>query len=64
MTTNNQSIKIAYYHRAQQIIAEQVPLLPIATGQSVLVASKTVNNIEVQTLGGVSFAGVKKVPQP
>jgi ABC-type transport system substrate-binding protein len=64
MTTNNQSIKIAHYHRAQQIIAEQVPLLPIATGQSVLVASKTVNNIEVQTLGGVSFAGVKKVPQP
>jgi len=53
--------KIALYHKAQELAVLHLPILPIATGQSVMVANKQVQNLELQTLGGVSFTDVSKV---
>ena len=60
--TNSQDVnqKIQRYYAIQSMIAEQLPLLPIATGDETLVASKTLRNIEIQTLGGVNFTRVTK----
>lgn len=57
----NEQAQISMYYQAQDIIAAELPLLPIATGQSTLVATRDVQNIKVQSLGGVSFTEVRKV---
>ncbi len=54
------SKRIEIYHDIQNRIAQQIPLLSIATGDAILVARKNVTNIELQALGGVSFTRVKK----
>ena len=63
MTTDEEQM-ISLYYQAQDIIAAELPVLPIATGQSTLVVAKDVRNIEVRSLGGVSFGDVTKVAKP
>ena len=52
--------RIALYNEIQSIIAAQLPLLPVASGEAILVARKSIQNIEIQALGGVSFTKVTK----
>lgn len=57
---DDEETMISKYYQAQDIIAAELPVLPIATGQSTLVAAKEVKNIEVKTLGNLSFSEVSK----
>lgn len=61
--STDESKKTQLYYLVQSIIADQVPLIPIATGESVLVVDKQVQNIELQTLGGIKFTDIRKAPK-
>lgn len=59
-STQDLTNRIAIYNEIQTIIAQQLPLLPVASGESILVARKSIDNIAIQALGGVSFTEVTK----
>ena len=59
---NSQDIdqKRQRYFAIQSMIAEQLPLLPIATGEETLVARKSLKSITIESLGGVNFNRIEK----
>lgn len=59
---NSQDIdqKRQRYFAIQSMIAEQLPLLPIATGEETLVARKSLKSISIESLGGVNFTRIEK----
>ncbi len=50
------------YFQAQEIIRDELPLLPIASGTSILASNKSVKNLYIKPTGGISFSGVYKEP--
>lgn len=59
-TTNIQQRK-EYYHQAQQMVALQLPLIPIAHGLRLQAKNKQVQGIEIAPFGGISLAKARKL---
>lgn len=57
---NNQEERKAYYHLAQQALAEELPILPLAYTRNVQVYNKSIQNIESITQGNFSFYRLKR----
>lgn len=60
--TRNPKIKQLLFHKAQEIFRNELPWLPIGSGQTIQASHKNVKNLRIRTTGGISFIGVKKVP--
>jgi len=60
--TTNPDIKKQLYYKAQEIFRNELPLLPIASGISILASNKSVKNLYLRPTGGISFSGVYKKP--
>ncbi len=60
--TNNSNLKMAFYHKAQELFRDELPWLPIASGQTIQVSNRAVKNLRIKTTGGISFSGVYKEP--
>jgi cationic peptide transport system substrate-binding protein len=51
-----QSARIDYYHQAQQMLYDEVPLIPIAHALRFQVRDRSVGGISLNPYGGISFA--------
>jgi len=60
-TTDSETKKRLYY-KAQEIFRDEIPMLPIASGTSILAANKAVKNLYIKPTGGILFSGVYKEP--
>ena len=58
--TNDIDARREIYYKAQQMVAQELPLLPIAHGLRLQAKSKSVTGIDVPPFGGVSLASVRK----
>lgn len=50
-----------FYFQAQQMVIQELPLLPIAQGMRFQASSTSVENIEIKSFGGVSLAKARKL---
>ena len=57
----NADLKKQHYFKAQEIFRDEVPWLPIASGQTIQVSNRSVKNLGIRLTGGISFSGVQKV---
>lgn len=62
LDTSEQSVRSQYYHQAQQMIAEQLPIFPIAHGKRSLAFDANVEGTKLTPFGGISLAQVGKKP--
>jgi dipeptide transport system substrate-binding protein len=60
--TSNQKIKQLLFNKALEIFRNDLPWLPIGSGQMIQASHRNVKNLEIRSTGGISFSGVKKVP--
>ena len=60
--TSNLNIKKQLYFKAQEIFRQDLPWLPIGSGQTIQVSNRSVKNLNIRATGGISFAGVYKEP--
>ncbi len=61
LLTNDLTERFNFYHAAQQILVDQVPLIPIAHSKRSLAKLKNVKGDILPPFGGVSFENVHKV---
>ena len=50
-----------FYYQAQQMVIQELPLLPIAQVMRFQASSTNVENIEIKSFGGVSLAKARKL---
>jgi len=58
--TTNVNIKKELFHRAQEIFRDDMPWLPIGSGQTIQASNRSVKNLKIRLTGGISFSGVEK----
>lgn len=58
--TADESIRMNYYQQANQILMDQVPLLPIAHAYRFQAYRKGISGLQINPFGGISFANVSK----
>ncbi|RLA04420.1 MAG: ABC transporter substrate-binding protein [Gammaproteobacteria bacterium] len=58
--TSNMKLKKNLYYSAQEIFREELPWLPIGSGQSIQASHRDVKNLNIRLTGGISFSGVNK----
>lgn len=60
--TADESVRMRYYQKANQILADQVPLVPIAHAYRFQAHRKGLTGMQINPFGGISFANVSKEP--
>jgi len=58
--SSNINVQRELYYKAQEIFRQDLPFMPIGSGQSILAAHRTVKNLTIRRTGGISFSGVTK----
>ncbi|WP_088331760.1 ABC transporter substrate-binding protein SapA [Lacimicrobium sp. SS2-24] len=58
----DESVRLGYYQQANQILAEQMPLLPIAHAYRFQAYRTNISGLQINPFGGISFANVAKEP--
>ncbi|ALS97824.1 ABC transporter substrate-binding protein SapA [Lacimicrobium alkaliphilum] len=58
--TADESVRMRYYQKANQILADQVPLVPIAHAYRFQAHRKGLTGMQINPFGGISFANVSK----
>ncbi|WP_105199137.1 ABC transporter substrate-binding protein [Pseudoalteromonas sp. T1lg10] len=62
LATTDQAQRKAFYVKAQQMIAEQLPLLPLAHGKRSQANDANIQGITLSPFGGISLAHASKMP--
>ena len=60
LDTNDIDARREIYFSAQQKVAQDLPLLPIAHGLRLQAKSSNIQGVEVPPFGGISLANVRK----
>ncbi|UAA37790.1 peptide ABC transporter substrate-binding protein SapA [Paraneptunicella aestuarii] len=60
LTYSDETTRAALYHAANAIIADQIPLVPIAHAYRYQAYRNNVKNLEINPFGGIRFGGVYK----
>ena len=55
--------RVALYHHAQEILREEMPIVPLAHAQDIVALRKNVEGFHLQPNGDLFFAGVNRLPQ-
>lgn len=55
ISTNNIAKRIEAYQEAQELIAQELPVIPIAHAMNIYATRKSLHNLEQTTMGGLSF---------
>lgn len=58
LRTNKLDQRLNYYHRAQNILDQQVPLIPLAHGVHFQVHHKSLGGLQMSPFGTRSFSSV------
>jgi len=58
--TTDPAVQKQLYYEAQELFRNELPLLPIGSGTSILATNKAVKNLYLRPTGGISFSGVYK----
>ncbi|MCL1143921.1 ABC transporter substrate-binding protein [Shewanella gaetbuli] len=57
--TTNRADRKSYYQAAEAILSDQVPLIPIAHAEKVLLKRNNITSMQVRPYGGIAFAKIK-----